>query len=90
MIVIAQAGPGSVNTASAVRDSKGKSLLPVQAAVTGTASFRLMGRVSPEGRWHEIKAPSSADFLECISWCPYLRLEVLSGDGTVKLWIGEQ
>lgn len=87
---ISQTGPGAVDTPAVIRDSRGKGLLPMQVAVAGEASYRIMGRVSPDGRWQPVRAEDAADFLESISWVPYLRLEVLSGSGTVTLCIGEE
>jgi hypothetical protein len=91
MIQLQQTGPGAVDTPAAIRDSYGRSLLPVQAAVAGpgVTIFRLMGRISPEARWQEVREAASSDFLEALSWVPYLRLEVLGGEGTVTLTVGE-
>ena len=90
MIHLVQSGVGAVENNFAARDSRGKGLLPVQVAVTGTASFRVMGRVSPDAQWKEVRPEASIGFLESISWVPYVRLEVLSGDGTATLWLGEE
>ncbi len=89
MMKYQQTGVGAVES-GAIRDSRGKGLLPVQVALTGTATYRLLGRVSPEAQWVELRPAASTDCLEAISWVPYLRLEVTSGDGTATLWIGEE
>lgn len=79
---------GTAETTTAIRDSRGVGLLPVQADTDGT-TFRLLARVSPDAPWVEIKAAGAVDFLESISWVPYLRLEITSGTGTVTVWVGE-
>jgi hypothetical protein len=89
MIKLTRTGVGVTSNDGVIRDSHGSGLLPIQAAVTGTATFRVVGRVAPSAPWVEIKASGSADFLEAISFVPYLQLEVLSGTGTVDLYIGE-
>ena len=90
MIKIVQTGPGTAAHAGTVRDSNGTGLLPVQTAVEGAATFRVMGRVSPEAPWLELKAAGTVPFIESLSWVPYLALEVTGGTGTVFLWIGEK
>lgn len=66
----------------------GAPLIPVQAKVTGTATWRLMGRVHPDAGWLEIRAPAATPALEAISWVPYLQLEQTAGSGSVALFIG--
>lgn len=73
-----------------VRDTKGKGLLPVQVAVTGTASYRVSGRVAPELPWVELWPESSTNMLESTAWVPFVQLEVISGAGTATLWLGEE
>lgn len=91
MIFLEQAGVGTTTLAEReVYDSTGTGMLPVQAAVTGTVSFKVNGRVAPDAPWVEIIAAGSASFLNSISWVPYLQLEVVSGAGSVKLWVGEK
>jgi len=87
---ITQQGVGSATHTFAIRDSNGTGLLPVQAEVTGSATFRILGRVSPEAPWTELKAAGSTAFLESMAFVPYLQLEVTSGAGTVTLWIAEK
>jgi hypothetical protein len=89
MIKLSRTGVGVVSNDAAVRDSRGTGLLPVQADGDGATTFRVTGRVSPSAPWVEIKAPGTADWLEAISWVPYLQLEVTVGTGTVDLYIGE-
>jgi len=88
MIKLTASGAGG-SAEGTVRDTNGVGLLPVQAQTDGTV-FRVLGRVSPEAPWIEVKEPSAAAFLESISWVPYVRLEITSGAGTVALWVGEQ
>jgi hypothetical protein len=81
---------GTVSHPASIRDSDGTALLPVQGDVQGTATFRLLGRVSPDAPWVEIRAPNTVDFLESISWVPYIQLEITAGAGSVTLWIAEK
>ena len=89
MIKLTRTGVGVVTHPGAIRDGDGSSLLPIQAE-SGGNTFRLVGRVSPEAPWFEIKAPAAANFLEAFSWVPYIQLEVTSGTGAVTVWIGEK
>lgn len=88
MIKLTRTGVGTVDHEGTVRDTNGSGLLPVQADTDGT-TFKLLGRVSPDAPWVEIKAAGTVDFLENISWVPYLRLEITAGAGTVTVWVGE-
>jgi hypothetical protein len=90
MLELKQAGIGATDTYRDVRDRNGTGLLPMQAGGDGATTFRVLGRVHTNAPWVEIKAAGTADFLECISWVPYVRLEVTAGTGTVRLWLGEQ
>ena len=90
MIKLVQVGVGTADNPTGARDSDGTSQLPLQIDVTGTVTYRLLGRVSPEGRWQEMVAPTSADTFKSIAWVPYLRLEVTAGTGTATLWLGEK
>lgn len=85
-----QMGVGTETHEGSVRDTNGTSLLPIQAKGDGVSTFRVMGRVHPDADWVEIIAPGTADFLQAISWVPYLQLEITSGDGMVELYIAEQ
>jgi hypothetical protein len=87
---ITQTGVGASSHEGIVRDTQGTSLLPVQAEGDGVTMFRLMGRAHPAAPWMELKAPGTADWLESVSWVPYLQLEVTSGAGTVNLYIAEK
>ena len=92
MIKLTLNAVGKVSHAFAVRDSSGSGLLPFQLAVDPSTSVtcRINGRVSPEAPWVELKY-AVADFVEAVSWVPYIQLEVvsISGTGAVTLWIGE-
>lgn len=90
MITITQTGVGAATHTASIRDSDGTGVLPLQAAVTGTATFRVLGRVSPDAPWVELKAAGTAAFLESFSWVPFIQLEVTIGTGTVNLYIGEK
>lgn len=90
MIHLSQTGVGTVANTNSLRDSDGTGIFPVQAAGDGVTQFRVLGRVSPAAPWVELKAAGTADFLESISWLPYIQLEVTSGTGTVELFIGEK
>jgi hypothetical protein len=89
MIKLTRTGIGTADVSEAVRDSRGSGLLPIQADGDGATTFKINGRVAPDAPWVEIKAAGVADFLENISWLPYLQLEVTAGAGTVTVWIGE-
>lgn len=82
-------GVGTVENTNAIRDSRGTGLLPLQANGDGTTTFRILGRVAPDAPWVELKAAGTADFLESISWVPYIQLDVTAGATKVELWIGE-
>jgi hypothetical protein len=90
MIKLAQTGVGTADAATAVRDSNGTGQLPLQIDVAGTVTYRVMGRVSPEGRWNELVAAIATDTFKSIPWVPYIRLEVTAGSGTATLWLGEK
>jgi hypothetical protein len=86
---ITQAGVGIASNQFTVRDSYGTGLIAVQAEVTGTATYRILGRVSPAAPWRELKGADASGFLESMALVPFLALEVLSGSGTVDLWVHE-
>lgn len=90
MIKLSASGASGFAETAAVRDSHGVGLLPIQGAASAGTSFRVLGRVSPEAPWLEIKPAGSAGFLESISWVPCIRLEITGGTGTATLWIGEK
>lgn len=87
---ITQTGVGTATPLTAVRDTNGTGILPIQADGDGATSFRVVGRVSLEAPWMEVRAASTDDFLETISWIPYVGLEVTAGSGTVVLYVGEK
>lgn len=87
---ITKTGVGTADVPSAIRDTDGTGLLPVQAHGDGVTTFRVLGRVSSEAPWVELVAPATADFLQSVSWVPYLRLEITAGTGTVALYIAEK
>lgn len=89
-MIIERTGVGTATHEGSIRDSNGTGLLPLQAAITGTATFRVLGRVSPAAPWVELKAAGTVAFLESFSWVPFIELEVTSGTGTVSLYIGEK
>jgi len=90
MMKFQQTGVGAVETRAAIRDTKGKGLLPVQVSVTGACTYRLQGRISPDAPWITLKDAQADPLLEAFSWVPYMRLEITSGDGTATMWIGEE
>jgi hypothetical protein len=76
----------------AVTDNRGTGLLPIQAYLidgVGSATFDILGRVSPDGPWFPFKEGLQNGFLEAISWVPYvaLRLTAVSGGAKVALHI---
>lgn len=87
---LTQTGVGTTDNPTAVRDSQGTGLLPIQADGDGVTTFKINGRVAPDAPWVELKAAGTADFLESLSWVPNIQLEVTAGTGTVTLWIGDK
>lgn len=73
-----------------IYDSTGTGLLPIQARVTGAATFRVLARVASDAPWIEIIPASTVGFLQSISWVPQIQLEQSAGAGNVDLWIGEK
>jgi len=93
-IYISRTGVGTANSDTNINrviyDSTGTGMLPVQAKVTGAATFRLLARVDPSAPWVEFIPAGTADFLQSIAWVPFVQLEITAGAGTVDLWIGEK
>lgn len=89
MITLNRTGVGVVDHPGTVRDSRGTGMLPVQAGGDGTTTFRVLGRVSADAPWVELRGAGNGDFLESMAWVPYLRLEITAGAGSVSVWIGE-
>lgn len=88
---ITQVNVGTATHPASIRDSDGSSLLPIQAEiVSGSPTFRVLGKVSPEAPWVEVIAPGTTAFLQAVSWTPFLQLEITSGSGTVNLYIAEK
>jgi hypothetical protein len=87
---ITRTGVGTVTHTGSVRDSYGHALLPIQAKGDGATSFRVRGRISPDADWVDIVTAGTADFLQSISWVPFILLEITAGTGTVTLWVGEE
>ena len=88
MITLEQEGVGTAGNTAPVFDPAGSGMIPIQTKVTGTATFRLMGRVHPDADWVEIREPATEGWLESFGWCQYFAIEVTEGDGTVNAWIG--
>lgn len=87
---LSQIGVGTESVVDALRNRSGVSLIAVQAAGDGATTFRVNGRVSPDAPWVEVIAPGTADFLQAVSFVPYLQLEITAGTGSVDLWIAEK
>jgi hypothetical protein len=87
---ISLTGVGTATHTGSVRDSYGHALLPIQAQGNGTTTFRVRGRISPDAPWYDIVTAGTADFLQSISWVPFIQLEITAGTGTVTLWVGEE
>ena len=84
-------GQGVRTHAKSIRDTQGTSMVPVQVeVVSGTPTFRLVGRVHPDAAWREIKAADTVGFLETVAWVPFIGVEVTAGVGEVRCWIGEK
>lgn len=87
---LTQTGVGTTTHDASVRDSMGHALLPIQAVGDGTTTFKVNGKVHPDAPWVEVVAADVTDFLDSISWLPFIQLEVTSGTGAVTLYIGEE
>lgn len=87
---ISQTGVGTSTHDASVRDSFGHGLLPVQAHGDGVTTFRVLARIRQDAPWVEIIAAGTADFLQSVSWVPFIQLEVTAGAGEVTLWVGEE
>lgn len=91
MITITQAGVGTADSGTKpIYDSTGTGVLPMQAQVTGTATYRILGRLDAAAPWMELREADNADFLESFAWVPYLQVEITAGIGAVTLWVGEK
>ena len=88
MIQLQQEGVGLIGNDAAIFDPAGSGMIPIQTRVEGTATFRLMGRVYPGAPWQEIREAATEGWLESFAWCQHFAIDVTSGDGTVKCWIG--
>lgn len=89
MIKLTRTGVGVATNPAELRDRSGTGSLPIQGQGDGATSYRVTCRVSPDAPWVEVIPPTTADFIEAISWCPYVQLEIVSGTGAVTLYIGE-
>lgn len=71
---------GTADHVNALRDSRGSGILPLQVEFSAgfAGSYRLLGRVTPEAPWREIKPSQTAGLLEGLSYVPYVRLEILT------------
>jgi hypothetical protein len=84
---------GLADHAAALRDSHGTGTFPVQVHVPQgvTASYRIMGRVSPELPWTEIVPARSTDLMQSMGPVPYVAIDVISiSGGSITMWVGEQ
>lgn len=79
--------PGVVSASCNMNGKTGRMLL--QAEVTSAATFRVMQRHSPEMPWLELWSASSAPRFQSLLLVPHIQLEMLSGTGTVTLWVAE-
>lgn len=89
-----QAGATGIHAAPyALTDPNGTGTFPVQVYLPEgvTATYRIVGRVSPEAPWVEIRAESSSGMLEAMSYLPYIAVDIsaISG-GSLVAWVGEQ
>lgn len=88
---ISQTGIGIASHTKPRQDSTGTGILTHQAVVvSGTPTFRILGRVDPAAPWMEIRAPATADWIESFAWCPFVALEITAGSGQVDLYIAEK
>lgn len=82
MQTLSQTGIGSTAAIQIPHSDK----IAVQLHVTGTATFQVNGRVSPDAPWMPVVASASADSIQSIAWYPELQLQVTVGAGTVELY----
>lgn len=75
-----------------IRDIFGTGTTPVQVEVTGTVSYRIVGKCHKNAPWRELRASASAGFLESVTYVPFMAIEIVSktGNGAVDFWIGDQ
>ena len=85
---LSQTGVGAVAVSRRLYPGASAKLF-VQADVTGTATFTVEGRASPEAPWTSVIASGSVDVNQLIDWRPELRLNVTAGTGSVVLYIAE-
>lgn len=90
MTKLTQTGVGSAQNQNALLDTDGTGILPIQASGDGATTFRVLGKVSKDAPFIEIKGAGTGDFLEGLSWVPFIALEVTAGAGTVDLYIGDK
>lgn len=88
---ISQTNVGIATHTKPRQDATGTGILPHQAVIiSGTPTFRILGRVDSEAPWMEIRAPATAGWIESFAWCPFVALEITSGTGQVDLFIAEK
>lgn len=92
-MILKRSSVGTAENTLSIRDLSGSGLLPVQVVIDAgvTATYRILGKVDPSLPWFEIREPASAEFLEAISFVPFLQLDVtaMTGSGSVTLGIAE-
>lgn len=86
MLKLTQSGVGIAASTGDISLTSDRELF-AQADVTGTATYRILGRYDEEAQWQEIAAPSSDGFLAPIPWVRQVALEVTSGSGSVDLFV---
>ena len=93
MAKISASAVGTFPVSFALNDRVGAGNFPVQVEIEAgaTATYRILGRVSPEAPWVEVVAPASAGSLQSVNYIPFLALHITSysGAGNINMWIGE-
>jgi hypothetical protein len=75
-----------------LKDSSGVGTIPIQVYIPAgvTATYRVVGRVSPEAPWVEIRGSLTTGLLEAMQYCPYIALDITAiAGGSIVLWTGD-
>lgn len=89
MKILTTTGVGVAAVVSAVENAKGRDKVSIQVEVTGTATFQLEARASPDAPWVVIGASGSSSTFAVYDYWPFVRINQTAGAGSVRAWIVE-